>query len=239
MTKPSDFSYPVKLLESAKVYTNDSFNEKFDIEGEGLLQLYQVFERCDQVWASDNNPVRRYNRTLLEWFNHEPLFSNAEANVIAEAFEEVCGCDMLPDNPDTAAFIGHFFKMKDVKVPRAEKLYMRIPVEYLGADYVYTGKVTEVEGGTREEADEAPAVTFDNDVTTAIYLASILDGSTEASIRGGAGLKLIGGDETFNGVSKVLGVNLRGGLVKPKALLLDKLVEEGFLTVDDGVLNVV
>ncbi len=227
------FKYPAKLVECKKV-----MSEPQDKTRKPVQQLYQVFERCDQQW-SDGNPVLRRNRLNLQFQSKETgeienIWEGSDADQVGQAFEDLCGCDMFPDNPDTASFIGHFFMVEDVKIPKTEKLYLRIPVEYLGDDFKFAGKVTTLESQNQDGA-QAEAPPADN-AEDAARVADVLVGMTEEDVRGGAALLAVQKVDELKDVRTVLGISLRGGLVQPKAILLDKLVAAGLVTIDDGTI---
>ncbi|KKN01639.1 hypothetical protein LCGC14_1125720 [marine sediment metagenome] len=226
------FKYPAKLVECKKV-----LSEPQDASRKPVQQMYQVFERCDQQWP-DGNPVRRYNRLNLQFQSKETgeietIWEGSDADQVGQAFEDLCGCDMFPDNPDTASFIGHFFMVEDVKIPKTDKLYLRVPTEYLGDDFKFAGKVTTLESQDGAQAAEAPPT---DNAEDAARVADLLVGMTEEDVRGGAALLLIQKDEKLKGVTTVLGGSLRGGLVQPKAVLLDRLIAAKFLTIEDGTI---
>ncbi len=60
---------------------------------------------------------------------------------------------------------------------------------------------------------------------------------TEEDARGGAMLELVKQDGVFAGIKTVLGVSLRGGFTPPRAILLDKLVAAGHVSIQDGVIK--
>ena len=221
-----EFIYPGKLV----------FNEKTICQREGatngLLQWEQVIEQQHRAF-SDGNPGRQFNSLLLQnpRTGGGPMWKGCDADLLAEAYDGLIGCDMMPDSDDSAEFVGHYFMFKSVKVPNTDKLYRQLPVEYLGPEYKFDGKV-EVIGQSANGA--APAEDNAEDATNAGLLVALLVGLTEADIRGGAGLKLVSDSEDLKAVKTVLGIPLRGGLVKPKAILLDKLIAGGFVTIDDG-----
>ncbi len=226
------FKYPARLAEVKKV-----MSEPQDKTRKPVQQLYQVFERCDQQW-SDGNPVLRRNRLNLQFQSKETgeietIWEGSDADQVGQAFEDLCGCDMFPDNPDTASFIGHFFMVEDVKIPKTEKLYLRVPVEYLGDDFKFAGKVTTLE--SQDGAQVAEAVPADN-AEDAARVADVLVGMTEEDVRGGAALLAVQKVGELKDVRTVLGISLRGGLVQPKAILLDKLIAGGFLIVEEGTI---
>ena len=218
-----EFIYPGKLV----------FNEKTICQREGtangLLQWEQVIEQQHRVF-SDGNPGRQFNSLLLQ--NPKtggPIWKGSDADLLAEAYEELIGCDMLPDTEGSEEFVNHFFMFKSVKVPNTEKVFRQIPVEYLGPEYKFEGKV-EVIG----QSTNGPAPAEDEgDAENATALATLLSGLSEADIRGGAGLKLVSDSEELKAVKTVLSIPLRGGLVKPKAILLDKLIGAGLVIIDD------
>ncbi len=226
-----NYKYPAKLAEVKKV-----LSEPKDKSRKPVLQNYQVFERQDEAWA-DGNPVLRRNRLNLQFQSKEtgevqPIWEGSDADQVGQAFEELCGCDMFPDNPDTASFIGHFFMVESVKVPDTDKIYIQVPVEYLGDDFKFSGNVRTREAQGQDGAQaEAPPV---DNAEDAARVADVLVGMTEEDVRGGAGLLAIQAVTELKDVRTVLGISLRGGLVQPKAILLDKLIAAGLVSIDGG-----
>ena len=217
-----EFIYPGKLV----------FNEKTICQREGtangLLQWEQVIEQQHRAF-SDGNPGRQFNSLLLQSpKTRGPIWKGSDADLLAEAYDGLIGCDMLPDTEGSEEFVGHFFMFKSVKVPNTEKVYRQIPVEYLGPEYKFEGKV-EVIGQSANGAAPPDESADENGPVLALLLA----GQSEADIRGGAGLKLVSDSEELKAVKTVLGIPLRGGLVKPKAILLDKMIAAGLLVIDD------
>ena len=243
---PSDTPYKPKIApKDADVITRDTFdsgefiypgklvfNEKTICQREGasagLLQWEQVIEQQHRVF-SDGNPGRAFNSLLLQSpKTRGPIWKGSDADLLAEAYDGLIGCDMLPDTEGSEEFVGHFFMFKSVKVPNTEKVYRQIPVEYLGPEYKFDGKVE-----TIGQADGATPAADEGDAENASLLVNLLVGLTEADIRGGAGLKLVSDSEELKAVKTVLGIPLRGGLVKHKAILLDKMIAAGLLVIDD------
>jgi hypothetical protein len=228
--------YPAKLVECRKVLSDRQDGDTRP----PVLQMYQVFERCDQVWP-DGNPVLRRNRLNLQYVKRAdgkvyPMWPGSPVDQVGEAFSNLVGCDLFPDSAETASFVGHYFMLSDVKVPDTERFYLRIPVEYLGEEFEYEGDVTTLNVG--DGSGDAPAPP-EEDGAIPRLVAGMLDGLSEEDIRKGAGLKLVGKTEELADVQTVLGKSLRGGLVQPKAILLDALLEEGYLVVEEGVVKAV
>lgn len=228
-----NYKYPAKLAEVKKV-----MSEPQDASRKPVLQMYQVFERQDEVWA-DGNPVLRRNRLNLQFQSKEtgeiqPIWEGSDADTVGRAFEELTGCDMFPDNPDTASFVGHFFMVESVKVPNTEKIYIQIPVEYLGDDFKFGGTVRMREAQGQDGAT-AEAVPVDN-AEDAARVADVLVGMSVEDVRGGAALLAIQKVDELKDVRTVLGISLRGGLVQPKAILLDKLIAADLVTIEEGTI---
>ena len=218
-----EYTYPARLTENYKAYMGEGTKRR--------LVWFQEFQRLDQVWP-DGNPVFRYNQPVLAWGDGTPAAKGSDADVIAEAFFEIAGCDLLPDTPGSEEYVGVVFRLKDVKKEGTEKVYLRIPVEHMPG---YKHPTPPVTIGTQETQSEPATV---DDTESAFRLAALLDGEDATEVLEGKLFKQVVNDPTMEGVKSVLGISLRGGMLR--GALLTKLTNEGFVTVDeDGLITAV
>lgn len=233
------FSYPAKLIEAGQEQH----------EGSGDWRLRMVFERLNRVW-DDGNPVKAF-LSAFTTYKGEPTWEGSDASIVADSFATATGgeLDILSDD-SLAGFIGHSFTLideeqvgKDGKPRtyidnkgRERKAYLTTCAEYLGDEsFVFEGRVTTVESQQGGASAEPEGMT---DAEAATYLVSLFNDIEIADLRSGLALDIVKGDEALsadNAPKIVLGKPLRGGLVKPKAVLIDRLIEEGFATDEGGI----
>lgn len=239
--RPRERGFVGQLVENRHSGTDAEFNKKHKLP-KALLRWYQVI--ADQgAEYEDGNPVANINHVFLQTMDGDPVSEASQAGMLAEAFNEVCGCDMMPANPDSAGYIGHFFRFENRKVGEGEKksFYLSLPVEYLGDEYEHTGRKRIVkskqDGGSRRSRDEdededAPATGSDDVVTVAQWL----NGQQVGDLKPG----LINGTPLHD-IKTIGGVSIRGGLSAGpggRRPLIEKLVALGAISVDDdGVIH--
>ena len=242
----TEYTYPGKLTKCAKVLSDRPFGDP----PAKATQWYLVFERADRKW-SDGNPVEARSRLTLVWGNGDIVKKGSDADLVAENNEQVFGNSLLPDEGGPQ-FIGHYFMLRDVESrssirkrtdPTAKNydadarpFFLTMVAEHIGESYEYTGNVRVVQSKQAGQNASGPTSNPEEDKKVAKQVAAALAGSTEEDVRGGAGIALIAQENVE--AQSLFGLTLKGGLYGPsKAPLLDKLITEGFLTVEDGVLK--
>ena len=189
--------------------------------------------------------MERFNYLILRWSSGDAAQKGQDADLVAQSFQQACGSDLLPGTEGEQGFIGHAFMMKDVKTRTSgdRDFYVRMADAYLGGpEWKFDGSVREVNypnvPADVQTTTTTPTVDPDEDKANAAKLATVLDGMTAASVKDGdafaAGIEALGGGSA---PQTVLGRQLRGGLVRPNAVLLDALCQEGYCTIVDGVVK--
>lgn len=218
--------YPGKLVEN---YQGEAENR----DGSSRQVWFQRIERCDQQWP-DGNLVMRINQPVLVWPDGQFAGKGSEADTLAQAFEDCLGCDMMPGNEESAQYVGHYFMFRDEKIGDT-KYYMRLPVDYLGADYSYAGTVRTIEPRGDEAQQQAAAKEEVVDTEAAEALAKVIDGLDEDEIRAGTHRDLVRDAGELAAYSSILGISKVGGFTKTaQGNLMDKLVAEGYGEIIDG-----
>lgn len=217
-----DFTFPMKLIEGEHSQTES-----------GAWRVSLVFERYDRGW-SDGNGARKYAGGYSTDREGNPFGQGSVVDLTAATFEEVTGEGLnIFDNDSIAQFVGHSFMGKDEpelnadgtqrqytdKNGKLRNAYFTVATEYLGDDYTYTGKVTIIDAENGGESDDSG--------DPAAELAELLDGEDLAELRNGKALKLVM-ESDLSEVKTILGKATRGGLVRPKAPLIDLLIEKGY-----------
>lgn len=232
--------YPAILVQTFEG-PNATMETGQEQQENGNWQLLMLFERCDKQW-SDGNPVMQFVRATT-WFSKsdEAAGPGSEADVISASFAEATDgeLDVLSDS-SLASFIGHAFMLQDEdsgreytdKQNKTRKVYITSCVEYLGDDYTFDGTVKVVSAGGSSNGNGK------GDFDPAAYMASLFDGQTIEDLKAGEAMNLVKGDDQLAEVKSVLGKPTRGGVLKPKAALVDLLIENGYATDEDGVFTV-
>ena len=223
------FVYPVRLTEYFETTLND--------DPDGTPQLYMEFERLDQQWDTGEAAIVR-QRLFLLTKDGDPLWEGSDLDIITGTFSGATDSDFLDIKGTEQAFIGHCFLIEDedtgrtfvTKAGKERKAYQQVCKEYLGADYEYTGKVKILPSQSGEAADAGMS-----DEEVAGYLVELFSGESIADLKSGKALDIVKDDSTLAEVKQVLGKPLRGGLVKPKSVLIDLLIAEGYAVDEDGI----
>lgn len=238
--------FPGKLLKNKKTITDAEFNAKHGLDY-GVLRWYQEIQDLAAVEA-DGSPALRINHEWLQTMAGDPVSEKSWVGMLSDAYNEVCGCSMLPDDPEAAAYKDHCFWFKPVKTGEnqttGKEYFSYAPTEYLGADYKYEGRVRVLKprdgpsGGRAAQAEAAAAETAD-DTLLAEYLA-FLDGKDVASLTPASPNQAPNKDKL---TGNLYGVSVRGGLAKGatgKQKIIDVLVEKGHIEVaEDGTIVVI
>lgn len=222
------FKYPARLTQYFETTLND--------EDGGTPQLYMEFERLDQKWDTDEPAIVR-QRLFLTTKDGSPLWAGSDLDTITKTFSDATESDFLDIEGTEAGFVGHCFMIEDedtgreytTKTGKTRKAYQQVCTEYLGLDFEYTGKVRIIPSGDANAADAGMS-----DEEVAAYLAQSFAGESIADLKGGRALEIVREDSTLAEVKTVLGKALRGGLVKPKSVLIDLLIEQGYGADEDG-----
>lgn len=155
---------------------------------------------------------------------------------LALMWKALVGIRMNPEDPRSAVYLGHFFRLKSLRIKAGknrktgEEFVVRVlqPIEDLGTDFVYQGDVRKLpprEGG--DEKSSAPATPppppAQDDDAVAQKVALVIHGST----RDTAQAAIFASD--LKTVPTLFGKSLIAELTPPVAPLVDVLVAKGLI----------
>lgn len=249
--QPRDRKYPAKLVANEKTSKN--------LEDQEIIRVnwHQKWENPTRVFP-DGNPSTKHTTAYLGDANLQGQIvqaagENSLGDNLRNAFIDLIGCDMLPDNPDANDYVDHWFMVEDVDVNKGRKnqdgtdrksYYVTMPVEYLGEDFTYDGQVTVIPVKDKDEEEEA-GPTADNDALALVAEALAGLDPSDAQFTPKA-LAKVNGNETLKANSTLVlpnGSTVRGGLARKGedgiSVAVTELIEAGFIFIDDeGLIQV-
>lgn len=249
--QPRDRKYPAKLVANEKTSKN--------LEDQEIIRVnwHQKWENPTRVFP-DGNPSPKHTTAYLGDANLQGQIvqaagENSLGDNLRNAFIDLIGCDMLPDNPDANDYVDHWFMVEDVDVNKGRKnqdgtdrksYYVTMPVEYLGEDFTYDGQVTVIPVKDKDEEEEA-GPTADNDALALVAEALAGLDPSDAQFTPKA-LAKVNGNETLKANSTLVlpnGSTVRGGLARKGedgiSVAVTELIEAGFIFIDDeGLIQV-
>ena len=149
------------------------------------------------------------------------------------------GMPANPADPKAAEWIGHWFELKSVSVPRGKFKPARVylPIKHLGTSFIYTGDVHTFKSkdadseSTSEGSTPLPPMSSEADEVVALRIVKLLDGTPRSSAMSVVFKSPDGRRPQLFGRPMLAGFS--------SGDLIDDLVARGFLTDDNGVLRAV